>query len=174
MAAIPFLTIKQIYLSQTLTEKVSAILKKRKSLIAYFLVASSGVLVQYMVGTILCIRYLGLPFKTGISWGYIAAIPVGFFLSKNYVFNAQNSGNTNKELIKFIVTLVFSYVITVKGAEYSLFLLTHWLGDLKATIPFTNTTFSPVGTFSHFAGMGMSFVFNYLAHKKFTFIRNKV
>ncbi|WP_341224853.1 GtrA family protein [uncultured Arcticibacterium sp.] len=145
------------------------ILKRRKTFIAYFFAATCGVVVQYVVGTIICIRYLGLPFNSGVSWGYLAAIPVGFFLSKNMAFGAKESGNTKIEILKYLVTLVFSYIITVKGAEFTLWSLTEVFGELTAHIPFTETEFSPIGTFSHFAGMGFSFIFNYLAHKKFTF-----
>ncbi len=84
-------------------------------------------------------------------------------------FGAKESGNTKIEILKYLVTLVFSYIITVKGAEFTLWSLTEVFGELTAHIPFTETEFSPIGTFSHFAGMGFSFIFNYLAHKKFTF-----
>jgi len=153
-----------------LSNKIQAsFLKNRRSLFAYFFAAGGGVLVQYIVGTIFCIRYLGLPFATGVSWGYIAAVPVGFILSKNFVFDAKKSGKTEREVIKFIITLVISYLITVYGAELCLLQLTKWFGDIRTTIPLTNSQFSPIGTFSHFAGMGLSFVFNFVAHKKFTF-----
>jgi putative flippase GtrA len=144
--------------------------RNQKSLFAYFLTAASGVVVQYVVGTIICIRYLGLPFNEGVSYGYLAAIPVGFILSKNYVFDAKKSGNTGKEVGRYIITLIISYLITVKGAQYSLEFLTHAFGDFKTNIPLTDLHFSPIGSFSHFAGMGFSFIFNYLAHKKFTFV----
>jgi putative flippase GtrA len=148
----------------------SSFSRNRKSLLAYFFAAGSGVLVQYVVGTIICIRYLGLPFATGVSWGYITAIPVGFILSKNFVFDAKKSGKTLTESIKFVITLVISYLLTVYGAELSLSLLTTWFGDVRTTIPMTDSHFSPIGTFSHFAGMAISFVFNFVAHKKFTFV----
>jgi putative flippase GtrA len=145
-------------------------LRNRKSLFAYFFAAGSGVLVQYIVGTVICIRYLGLSFSSGVSWGYIAAIPVGFILSKNYVFDAKKSGKTGKEIYKFLITLLVSYLLTVYGAASCLYLLTQWFGDVSLAIPFTNSHFSPIGTFSHFAGMGLSFAFNFVAHKKFTFV----
>jgi putative flippase GtrA len=144
--------------------------RNRKSIFAYFFAAGSGVLVQYIVGTVICIRYLDLPFASGVSWGYIASIPIGFVLSKNFVFNAKKSGKTEKEIFKFIVTLLISYLLTVYGAASTLYLLTHWFGDITISIPFTASHFSPIGTFSHFAGMGLSFTFNFVAHKKFTFV----
>ncbi|MFT7434935.1 MAG: putative flippase GtrA [Algoriphagus sp.] len=144
--------------------------RNQKSLIAYFLTAASGVIVQYVVGTIICIRYLDLPFNDGVSYGYLAAIPVGFILSKNYVFNAKKSGKTRKEVGRYIITLIISYFITVKGAQYSLDFLTHTFGDFRTNISFTELHFSPIGSLSHVAGMGFSFIFNYLAHKKFTFV----
>lgn len=144
-------------------------LKKHKSFIGYFAAAGTGVIVQYIVGTIICIRYLKTPYQTGISIGYLAAIPVGFILSKNIAFSSKNSGKTYREILKFIVVLFFSYLITVKGSYFSLKLLQKIFGNFEITVPFIQYRFNPIGTASHFAGMGLSFIFNYFTHKWFTF-----
>ena len=151
-------------------EKTKAFIKKKKSLFGYFFAAGSGVIVQYLVGTFICIRYFGMPFKTGVAIGYIVSVPVGFILTKIFAFEAKKSGNTNREMLKFLIVLIFSFLITTFGADFSLKTLTYLFGDIKTNIPFTNEVFSPIGTISHFAGMGMSFVFNYFTHKKFTFV----
>jgi putative flippase GtrA len=151
-------------------KKTKKLLKKRKTLIAYFFAAGSGVIVQYLVGTTYCIGYLNLSTKLGYSIGFIASVPVGFILSKIFAFKSRKSGNTNREMLKFLIVLFFSYLITVFGADFTLKLLTHFFGDFKMNLPFTRKEFSPIGTISHFVGMGFSFIFNYFTHKKFTFV----
>ena len=155
-------------------KSTSNLLQKRKSLLAYFFAAGSGVIVQYLVGTSYCIGHLGMSPMAGYSIGFIVSFPVGFILSKIFAFNSRKSGNTKREMIKFSIVLVFSYLITVYGALLSLNLLTAFFGDLKMHIPFKTEEFSPIGTISHFAGMGFSFIFNYFTHKKFTFVETGI
>jgi putative flippase GtrA len=153
-----------------LLKKAINLIKKRKSLLAYFFAAGSGVIVQYLVGTSYCIGRLGMTPTAGYSIGFIVSFPVGFILSKIFAFNSRKSGNTKREMLKFSIVLIFSYLITVYGALLSLNVLTAFFGDFKMQIPFKSKEFSPVGTISHFAGMGFSFIFNYFTHKKFTFV----
>ena len=89
-------------------------------LFGYFFAAGSGVIVQYLVGTIICIRFLGFPFEKGILWGFIISFPVGFILAKIFAFKAKGSGNTRREIIKFLMVVIISGLITVKGSYYSL------------------------------------------------------
>jgi putative flippase GtrA len=151
-------------------KKAASLIQKRKSLLAYFFAAGTGVIVQYLVGTSYCIGHLGMSPTVGYSIGFIVSFPVGFILSKIFAFNSRKSGNTKREMIKFSMVLVFSYLITVCGAVLSLNLLTAFFGDFKMHVPFKREEFSPIGTISHFAGMGFSFIFNYFTHKKFTFV----
>ncbi len=151
-------------------KKAINLIKKRKSLLAYFFAAGSGVIVQYLVGTSYCIGQLDMSPTAGYSIGFIVSIPVGFILSKIFAFNSRKSGNTKREIIKFSIVLVFAYLITVYGALLTLHLLTAFFGDFKMHIPFKSEDFSLIGTISHFAGMGFSFIFNYFTHKKFTFV----
>lgn len=94
-------------------------------------------------------------------------------MSKRFAFDASGSGKTRKEFYKFVVVILVSMLLTVKGSYYTLQLLTYLFGDVTAEIPVIHYTFNPVGTISHFAGMGFSFLFNFLAHSKFTFADNK-
>jgi putative flippase GtrA len=153
-----------------LLKKATNLIKKRKSLLAYFFAAGSGVIVQYLVGTTYCIGHLNMDPPTGYSIGFIASIPVGFILSKVFAFKSRHSGNTTREMIKFGLVLFFSYIITVSGSTFALKCLTYLFGEIKTKIPFTNNDFSLTGTMSHFVGMGLSFIFNYFTHKKFTFV----
>jgi putative flippase GtrA len=146
----------------------------RKSLIGYFFAASTGVLVQYIVAQMICIRQFNIPYETAILIGFVVSFPVGFILSKIFAFQAKKSGNTRREMIKFLMVLVVSGFITVKGSALSLYILTSLFGNIKATIPIINQEFSPVGSASHFAGMGMSFIFNFFTHRKFTFVETGI
>lgn len=161
---------RYLYQQKLNLKKITEFLESKKSLIAYFFAAGCGVIVQYLVGTTYCIGHLNMKPTTGYSIGFIASVPVGFILSKVFAFKSRNSGNTSREMIKFGIVLFFSYLITVFGSDYALKTLTYIFGDLKTKIPFTDTEFSPIGTLSHFTGMGLSFIFNYFTHKKFTFV----
>lgn len=148
---------------------ISSVYKKNKNFVGYFIAAFCGVIVQYLVGTTLLINFLGWSSAKAFWVGYIVSIPVGFFLTKLLAFDAKNSGKTQREIVKYLITLVVSGCITVYGAEFSIKVLNAWFGGRLLTIPFTNYQFSPAGTIGHFAGMGMSFIFNFFIHKKFTF-----
>lgn len=142
---------------------------KYKSLIVYFLAAGSGVIVQFLVASF-CIRYFSFEFEKALFWGFISSIPVGFVLSKIFAFESKSSGNTTREIFKFLLVLIISGFITVKGSSYTLQFLTSVFGHVKTLIPIINVEFNPIGTFSHFFGMGLSFIFNFFTHKKFTFV----
>ncbi|RYG05593.1 MAG: hypothetical protein EOO07_29900 [Chitinophagaceae bacterium] len=56
-------------------------LAKYKELISYFLIASSGVMIQLIVSSITQ-NFFGFSFQLSITTGYIAAFIIGFFLTK--------------------------------------------------------------------------------------------
>lgn len=142
---------------------------KQNPLLGYFLAAGSGMLVQYIVGSTICMKIFNISFKTSILIGFIASIPVGFVLTKILAFDSRKSGNTNRELTKFFIVLFFSGLITMYGASFCLYIFTKLLTTKEVTVPILNFKFNPIGTISHFGGMGISFVFNYIVHKRFTF-----
>jgi putative flippase GtrA len=145
------------------------VFQQYKSLIIYFFIAGSGVIVQFIVSSF-CIRNLNFPFQKAVMWGFVVSVPVSFILSKLFAFEAKGSGNTQREMIKYFMVLLISLLITVKGAYYTLQLLTFFFGELKLQIPFTQHYFNPIGNLSQLAGVGMSFVFNFITHRKFTFV----
>ncbi len=151
-------------------DKIFSLYRKHKNLAGYIIAASSGVLVQYLVGTTLLINIMGWGTTKAIAAGFIASLPVGFFMTKLLAFDAKESGKTKRELVKYAMTVVASLLITTYGSVLSIHLLHHFFGDGKYTIPIINWEFSPAGSLGHFMGMGMSFVFNYIVHKKFTFV----
>jgi putative flippase GtrA len=142
---------------------------KSKPFLGYFVAAGSGVIVQYIIGSMLCIRYLGLPRQQSILIGFLCAIPVGFILSKNIAFSSRRSGRSIREILKYIVPLSISGLITVFGDTFSLRVLQTLFGEGLVTLPVIGYSFNLIGTISHFAGMGFSFVFNFFTHKYFTF-----
>ena len=147
----------------------SRLYSKNKDFYGYFIAAFAGVVVQYIVGTTILLNHFGLEPKLSFAIGFIVSFPVGFFLTKLLAFDARHSGQTKREFIKYMLTVVASGFITVYGAVYSIKFLLFLFGNPKMTIPFTSYQFSPVGSVGHFMGMGMSFVFNFLVHKWFTF-----
>lgn len=143
--------------------------RKNRNFIGYFIAALGGVIVQYLTGTTLLVNFFQWNNVNAFWVGYLVSIPVGFYLTKLLAFNARNSGKTTREIVKYLITIVVSGCITVYGADYSIRLLMQILGDGKMTVPLTGKEFSPAGTLGHFMGMGMSFIFNFIVHKRFTF-----
>ncbi|MCD8539040.1 MAG: GtrA family protein [Leadbetterella sp.] len=149
--------------------RTAKLYRKNKNFIGYFIAALAGVIVQYLTGTTLLVNFLQWDNVSAFWIGYLVSIPVGFYLTKLLAFNARNSGQTPREIIKYLITIVISGCITVYGADYSIRLLMKFLGDGKMIVPFTGKEFSPAGTLGHFTGMGLSFIFNFIVHKRFTF-----
>lgn len=145
------------------------ILKQNKNFIGYFIAAASGVLVQYLVGTIFLINTLNWQSKPAFAVGFIVSFPVGFVLTKLLAFDAKNSGKTQREFVKYLLTVVASGFITVYGADFSVKLLEKLFGDFTINNPLNNTPIKPAAHIGHFMGMGASFIFNFVAHKYFTF-----
>lgn len=149
--------------------KAGNLYHNNKNFIGYFIAALGGVLVQYLTGTTLLINHFGWDNVAAFWVGYLVSIPVGFYLTKLLAFNARNSGKTTREILKYLITIVISGCITVYGADLSVRLLINLLGDIKLAVPYLQKEFSPAGTLGHFMGMGMSFIFNFIVHKRFTF-----
>lgn len=150
------------------------IYEKNKNLVGYFIAALSGVIVQYLVGTVFLINYLGWKPELSFAIGFVVSFPVGFVLTKLLAFDAKDSGKTQREVIKYMLTVVISGFITVYGSVYSVKLLSYLLGDFTVKLPVLGNEVKPAGTVGHFMGMGMSFVFNYIVHKKFTFAQTGI
>lgn len=144
-------------------------LNKYRSLLAYFIAAGSGAVLQYIIAT-LCGKYLNFSLRLSVATGFILSFPLGFILSKVFAFKAKKSGNTNREMIKFIFATIFSLVITVQGSHYAYILYESMFGNFEYLIPVVNHLSHPVYTFSIFTGMGLSFIFNFITHRRFTFI----
>lgn len=147
--------------------KLEGKLTRYKELISYFLIACSGVIIQLIVSS-LTQNFFGFSFELSIATGYTIAFIIGFFLTKIFAFNQRHSKNSFREGMKFLLVSFISGFITVKGAYYCKYFLDEW-GIFGAEQIIMNKNIDIAGLVSHFFGMGMSFVVNFLSHKHFTF-----
>ncbi|MGA0557062.1 GtrA family protein [Larkinella sp. VNQ87] len=100
-------------------------------------------------------------FDTSVLLGYLTATVVSFLPTKNYAFSAKGTGNTGREMIKFLVIALVAWGVQVGMAVATL----QWVA---------NPYFPTVSLFwreksSHVVGMGFSFLANYFGHKLLTF-----
>ena len=141
-------------------------LLNKKDLIAYFLVAGTGAAVQLIAGSLLR-DYMS--YSVAISLAYLISFVVGFVLTKMFAFDARNTNQTRREMLKFMMVATASWGITWFFAVGSLGYVEKTFGKNLATLPFINKTININELVSQMIGMGFSFVFNYILHKTFTF-----
>jgi putative flippase GtrA len=149
-------------------------LLNRKDLLAYFLVAGTGALVQIIVGS-LCRDFMG--YAESVAVGYLVSFVVGFTLTKLFAFDARRTNQTRREMVKFGMVAVLSFVITVGAANLSLKAINALVGEtmhlrfrwpfLSDKRPVTDINVNEFG--SLLIAMGLSFATNYVLHKTFTF-----
>lgn len=139
-----------------------------RDIIAYFLVAATGVVVQLLVGS-LSQDWFAISFKESLILGYVMASITGFFLTKLFAFNNKNAEKSHREMVKFSLVTLLSFLITVYGSD-TLFTLSESLfGRHTFLIPFSVKTVDLNKLLSQLFCMGLSFVSNYTLHKTFTF-----
>lgn len=139
-----------------------------RDIIAYFLVAATGVVVQLLIGS-LSQDWFSITFKESLILGYLMASFTGFFLTKLFAFNNKNSGKSRREMVKFSLVTLLSFLITVYGADALFKISLTVLGVHSFLIPFSVKTVDINKLFSQLFCMGLSFVSNYTLHKTFTF-----
>lgn len=149
-------------------------LLNRKDLIAYFLVAGAGAVVQILVGSF-CRDFMG--YAESVSVGYLVSFVVGFTLTKLFAFDARKTNQTRREMVKFGMVAALSFGITVGAADLGLHAINATLGEsrhlrfrwpfLSAGSPVTDINLNEFG--SLLLAMGLSFATNYVLHKTFTF-----
>ncbi|WP_128545179.1 GtrA family protein [Larkinella soli] len=140
----------------------------RKDVIAYFIVAAIGASLQLLVGT-LTQEWFPVTYEQALLIGYVTSFFIGFFLTKLFAFNARNSTKTRREMTKFAMVSVISCIITVYGSSLLYSASTASLGVFSFVIPFSVKVVNVNKLVSHTAGMGLSFISNYILHKTFTF-----
>ena len=102
---------------------------------------------------------------------------IGFVLSKYFAFNAKGSGNTRREMVKFLIISLIALVVTYVVSVSMLYILTYKLSyavevvheTLVRIIGPTLTLPTVRDSLAHITGMGFSFITNFIGHKLFTF-----
>lgn len=139
-----------------------------KDLIAYFFVAGTGAVVQLICGSLFQ-DWFGLTFQESVPVAYAASFVVGFGLTKLFAFNARNSNQTRREMIKFLMVSTFSGFVTVFFSIMALKISDAYFDKYMFTIPSSDKQVNVNQMVSNIIGMGFSFVSNYILHKTFTF-----
>jgi len=140
----------------------------RRDLIAYFVVAATGALTNLLVATILQ-EWLPVSYKSALFAGYWFSFFVGYFLTRLFAFNAKNTTQTRRQIVKFTLVSIWSCVITVYGSAILYNISNQWLGTFIFLIPFSVKEVNLNKLVSQIAAMSASFLSNYVLHKQFTF-----
>ena len=140
----------------------------RRDVIAYFIVAAIGASLQLVAGSLLQ-EWFQISYEQALFIGYVIAFFVGFFLTKLFAFNARNSAQTQREAIKFTIVSIISCLITVYGASFLYDFSTQKFELFTFIIPFSVKQVNVNKLVAQIIGMGLSFMSNYVLHKRFTF-----
>ncbi len=140
----------------------------RRDIIAYFIVAAIGATVQLIAGSLLQ-EWFQISYEQALFIGYLVAFVVGFVLTKLFAFNARNSAQTRREAVKFVMVSVVSCLITVYGSSLLYEYSTMRFEQLTLYIPFSVKQVNLNKLGAQVVGMGLSFISNYILHKRFTF-----
>lgn len=139
-----------------------------RDIIAYFIVAGVGFLIQLLAGSLLQ-EWFELSYQQALFIGYGLAFISGFFLTKLFAFNNRNSTQTKREGVKFILVSIFSCLITVYGSSILFQLSLNVFGQTQVRIPYSLKFVNINKLAAQITAMGISFINNYVLHKRFTF-----
>lgn len=139
-----------------------------RDLIAYFLVAASGALIQLLVGSV-SQSWFPITYREALTLGYIVASVFGFFLTRIFAFSTSNKAKSRREMIKFSMVAILSFLITVYGSDALYGISVIWFGTHQVLIPFSVKLVELNKLGSQLACMVVSFMSNYILHKRFTF-----
>lgn len=140
----------------------------RRDLVAYFIVAATGALTNLLVATLLQ-EWFTISYKSALFAGYWFSFVVGYFLTRLFAFNAKNTKQSRRQIVKFTMVSIWSCLITVYGSAILYDLSSQWLGAFTFLIPFSVKEVNLNKLFSQVAAMCASFLSNYVLHKQFTF-----
>ena len=132
--------------------------KKYKSFFSFFLTALFGASVNFF-SQILYRK--SFDYSTSVFLGYLTATVVSFVPTKLFAFSAKQTGNTGREMIKFVIIALVAWGVQVGIAVATL----EWIAN--PYFPSLSTFWREKG--SHVVGMGFSFLANYFGHKLLTF-----
>ncbi|CAG4994422.1 hypothetical protein DYBT9275_01388 [Dyadobacter sp. CECT 9275] len=141
-----------------------------KDLIAYFLVAGTGAVIQ-LVSSSLIQDWFDISWSDSIIPSYMVGFVAGFILTKLFAFDARKSNQTRREMVKFFMVALISLAVTQLFTVGSFKLATEYLGMeiYKVKLPFAKKEVNVTEMGSYLTGMGFSFISNYILHKTFTF-----
>jgi putative flippase GtrA len=148
--------------------KKQSSLFNRKDLIAYFIIAGVGAVIQLVAGGLLK-DWFRLSYEATILPAYFISLIVGFILTKLFAFNARQTKQTQREMIKFLIVATFSGFVTWFFSVIPYAFIAKSYPDIIVQIPYSikRVNITQVGTTVN--GMGFSFISNYVLHKSFTF-----
>lgn len=139
----------------------------KKDLVAYFLVAGTGAVVQ-LISSSLLQDWFGLTFQQSIWPSYLVSLIVGFILTKLFAFDARRTNQTRREMIKFFMVAIFSGFVTDLFARLSYMISNSYFQTYELHLPGAKTI-NVNEMVCYIIGMGFSFMSNYILHKTFTF-----
>jgi putative flippase GtrA len=140
----------------------------KKDLVAYFLIAGAGAIVQLVCGGLLK-DWFKLNYEATILPAYFISVIVGFTLTKLFAFDARKTQQTNREMVKFLMVATFSGFVTWFFSVMSYKFLQTFMSDFYIQIPFAYKKINVTQILTTTTGMGFSFISNYVLHKTFTF-----
>jgi putative flippase GtrA len=161
--------------------------KSVKNFAVYFVIACAGVTSNIVSATFLR-RQFSVGFGSSIVLGYLTGMVVGFTLTKLFAFNARNSGNITRELIKFFMVSMVALTVTWFFSEVILRITNFWFNSYPSTQfhlealvgDITKMVDDIVGIplsfafidrllFANLGGICFGFFANFFGHKYFTF-----
>jgi putative flippase GtrA len=139
-----------------------------KDLLAYFLVAGTGAIVQLVTSSLIQ-DWFDISFQQSIWPSYLIALIVGFVLTKLFAFDARRTNKTNREMVKFVMVALFSGFVTDIATRIAYQVSSSYFQIFEFQIPYSHKTVNVNEMLCYLFGMGCSFISNYTLHKTFTF-----
>lgn len=140
----------------------------KTDLVAYFLIAGTGAVIQLLAGALLK-DWFHLTYESSVLPAYFISLIFGFILTKLFAFNARQTQQTRREMLKFLMVATFSGFVTWICSVMSYRLLHENMADLYLRIPYSFKEVNVTQISTTVVGMGFSFISNYVLHKTFTF-----
>jgi putative flippase GtrA len=139
-----------------------------KDLIAYFLVAGTGAVVQLICSSLIQ-DWFNLTFQESIWPSYLLSFIVGFTLTKLFAFDARKTNQTRREMVKFLMVALFSGFVTDIFTRIAYHFSNQHFEKFTYLLPGSSKVINVNEMACYIIGMGFSFMSNYILHKTFTF-----
>jgi putative flippase GtrA len=162
----------ELILRHPLTLTVLALIDRIKnpntrSFIIFFLTAVLGASVNFFS------RFFYREFSSyewSIFWGYLTATVVSFIPQKIFAFDAKSTGNTQREMIKYLIIAFTALGVQIGVSSLAFQFIVKPLMDSSLSLSLEPSKLLKLQeTISHVIGMGCSFLANFFGHKYLTF-----